>query len=103
MMVDINTKFDQLCAKIDEMKQRNTEEHEVVCAKLGRMNTALFAKDDDNEFKMTGLMVIGQRIDSHIDTVCAMGRYLRHAIVWLGSIASGVSAIWFLGFQLGWW
>lgn len=102
-MADIETKFDQLCAKIDEMKQRNTEEHEVVCAKLERMNTALFAKDDDNEFKMTGLMVIGQRIDSHIDTVCALGRFARKSLVGLGSVASAVSAIWFLGFQLGWW
>jgi len=99
----IEGKLNLLVSKIEEMTRQNSEEHKVVCGKLERMNTALFARDDDNEFKMPGLMVIGQKMNSHIDTVCALGGFIKKAFGWLGGVASGASAVWFLGFQMGWW
>jgi hypothetical protein len=102
-MTTIDQKFDQLVAKIDEMRLSNTAEHQVVCAKLEKIDTALFATDDENEYGITGLMVTARKMSSHIDTVCTLGRFTKKAAQWLAAVASAVSAIWFLGFQLGWW
>jgi len=96
-------KLDQLVSKIDTMTRQNSAEHKVVCEKLERINTALFARDDDNEFEMPGLMVTGKRMNSHIDTICALGRLIKIGFGWLGAVATGASAIWFFGFQMGWW
>lgn len=101
-MATIDQKFDQLVAKIDEMRLSNTAEHQVVCAKLEKIDTALFATDDENEYGITGLMVTARKMSSHIDTVCALGRFVRNAIIWLGGLAGGLSGILYLCFQMGW-
>lgn len=98
----LEQKFDELVCKIDEMRLSNTAEHQVVCAKIEKIDTALFATDDDNEYGVTGLMVTAKKMSSHIDTVCALGRFVRNAIIWLGGLAGGLSGILYLGFQMGW-
>ena len=66
---------------------------------LDRQDVALFARTEDNEFGMPGVMTVMQRVDAHIDVLCAWARTAKKilkAAVWtagsLGTIAGTIAA-----------
>ena len=65
---------------------------------LKSINQALFAKDSENPNGQPGLMTTARNIDSHITTVCRIGRWLRNTILSLaGLIVTVVAAARALG------
>jgi hypothetical protein len=66
---------------------------------LDRQNVALFARDPHNEFGMSGVMTVMQKVDQHIDVLCAWartGKKILKAAVWTigaaGTIAGAIAA-----------
>ena len=47
---------------------------------LRRLDTAMFAKGSDNEHGVPGVMVVVQKIDQHIDVVCAWAKTARKVL-----------------------
>lgn len=64
-----------------------------------RIETAMFARDDDNEFDSPGLMVVAKRMNDHITAVCSMARWARNFIVGTLAIIAPAVAI---AKALGW-
>lgn len=67
---------------------------------LTRINIALFAKDDNNEFESRGVMTVMRKLDHHIDTVCKLGRAAKYVAIFVVTIL-GPGAV--IGRQMGWW
>lgn len=67
--------------------------------KLGRIETAIFAETDDNEFGRPGLLVTARRLDAHMDTMCKLASLLKTGAITVVSICAGVVTI---GKTLGW-
>ena len=73
---------------------------------LRRLDTAMFAKDSDNDNGVNGVMVIMQRIDQHIDVARAWAKTIKRAIKWVGVVATTVGAVAgaaYYGRAAGWW
>lgn len=66
---------------------------------LSRINVALFAKDENNEFESPGVMTVMRKLDRHIDVVCNIGKWARAAALALIPIITAVGA---LGHEFGW-
>lgn len=64
------------------------------------VHTALFAKDDSNEFGITGLVTNMQNVVKHIEVVCSIAKFLKWSVVGTGSLAA--AAVPF-GKIFGWW
>ena len=68
-----------------------------------RMDTALFARDADNEFGCAGVMTVMQKIDQHIDTLCKVASGVRKVVkfgFWAVTGAAGTVAAMKAA---GWW
>lgn len=91
-MDDVLTKLDTLLHNHDEL----LASHE-------RVNTALFAKDDNNEFGCAGVMTVMQKIDHHIDAMCNFASWgrkmLRFGFWFITGLAGTVAAMK----AAGWW
>ena len=73
---------------------------------LKRLDTAMFSKDSDNEHGVPGVMVVMQKIDQHIDVVCAWARTVKKALKWVGVVATTIGAVAgavYYGHVAGWW
>jgi hypothetical protein len=67
-------------------------------AVINEMHTALFAKDDTNEYGVTGLMVNMQRIVRHTEVVCNIARFFKWCVVGvLGIVTPFLAALHYLG------
>lgn len=92
-----------------QVERRMQPDMQVVNEKLdvlveghARMNTALFATDDKNEFGCPGVMVVMQKIDRHVDVWCsaaAMAKRLMKFGFWFvtglaGTVATLKAAGW---------
>jgi len=78
------------------MNDRLTDaEEEIQRLKLqhNKLETALFAKDNNNEFGMPGLMVSMQKVDKHIDVTCNIAIWLRRLIVGMLGLGAPAAAI----------
>jgi hypothetical protein len=64
------------------------------------VHTALFAKDDNNDFGTAGLVVNMQSVLNHVKVVCGIARFFRWVIVGVGGMAA--AAVPF-GKIFGWW
>lgn len=64
------------------------------------VHTALFAKNDNNEFGITGLVTNMQSVVKHIEVVCSIAKFLKWSVVGTGSLAA--AAVPF-GKIFGWW
>lgn len=67
------------------------------------VHIALFAKNDDNELGITGLVISMQRILSHTEVVCNFAKFAKNIIVGGGSLAAAIAAIIALGSLFGRW
>lgn len=76
------------------------EEFQSLKGSVERIETALFAKDDNNEFEGPGLMTVARRMNEHIDAVCNITKWLRNAAVAILGIAMPTVVI---GKTFGWW
>ena len=73
---------------------------------LKRLDAAMFSKDSDNEHGVPGVMVVVQKIDQHIDVVCAWAKTIKRAIKWVGVVATTIGAVAgaaYYGRAAGWW
>lgn len=66
---------------------------------LDRQNVALFARDPHNEFGMSGVMTVLQKVDQHIEVLCSWartGKKVLKAAIWTigaaGTVAGAVVA-----------
>ena len=65
---------------------------------INEMHTALFAKDDDNEFGVAGLMVNMQKIVKHTEVTCNIARFLKWSTVSvLGVVVPILAGLHYLG------
>lgn len=61
---------------------------------LARIETALFAKDEENEFESRGLVTVMRKIDKHVDVMCNLAQGVKKlASLVGGSIIVGAS-VW---------
>ncbi len=63
---------------------------------LGHLKTAMFAKDDKNEFESPGVMTVLQKMSHHIDTVCMLGQTLKKigaALIMCGAMVTAAKVI----------
>ncbi|MCC6531513.1 MAG: hypothetical protein IT531_03110 [Burkholderiales bacterium] len=68
-------------------------------SRLDRFDTAMFAKDSDNEFNRPGLVITADRLDKHLDTICKVAVFLKNvAIGVFGAAASAAT----LAKAMGW-
>lgn len=67
------------------------------------VHIALFAKNDDNELGITGLVIIMQRILNHTEIVCNFAKFAKHLVVGGGTLAAAIAAILALGGYFGRW
>jgi hypothetical protein len=67
------------------------------------IHTALFAKNDDNDLGITGLVVSMQRVVNHSEVVCNFAKFAKRLVVGAGSLAGALAAIAAVGQLLGWW
>ena len=71
-------------------------------ATLAKFDTALFSKDSDNEHGTPGVMVILQKVNGHIDVMCAWaktGKKILKFAFWIitgagGAVAAAKAAGW---------
>jgi hypothetical protein len=85
-----------------ERRQRADVSRSEFCelkSSVARIETAMFAKDDDNEFDSPGLMVVAKRMNDHIDAVCNIARWARNFVIGTLAIAAPAVAI---AKALGW-
>lgn len=85
-----------------ERRQRTDVSRAEFCelkTSVKRIETAIFARDDDNEFQTPGLMVSAKRLNDHIDAVCTIARWARNFVVGTLAIAAPIVAI---GKTMGW-
>lgn len=64
--------------------------------RMERFETAMFARNADNEFGRPGLMVTADRLDNHLDALCKAARFFK----WIVGIVAGCAGF---GKALGWW
>jgi len=71
---------------------------------MARLNDAMFAKDENNEFESPGVMTVMQKINRHVDMMCnfaawvkKMGLFVMGLCALLGSLAGGMAAAKALG------
>tara|TARA_R110000868_G_C10592522_1_gene739724 strand:+ start:93 stop:377 length:285 start_codon:yes stop_codon:yes gene_type:complete len=64
-----------------------------VLSELKTINTALFAKDSDNEHEQVGLMVTARNIDKHITVTCNFARWGIAAAVGITGLIAFVHAV----------
>jgi hypothetical protein len=104
----------QLDAKFEEFMAKSIEDRAGIRGKVDQLelavadntrttnaiHTALFARSDDNEFGMTGLMTNMQTVLKHTEVVCNFAKFAKWSIVGLGGLAAAVLPV---GKLLGWW
>lgn len=65
---------------------------------INEVHTALFAKDDSNEFGITGLVTNMQAVVRHTEIVCNFARFCRALIIGaLGMIVPALAGAHYLG------
>lgn len=64
------------------------------------VHLALFARDDENDFGMTGLVVNMQKVLKHVEVVCGIAKFFKWLVVGVGSLTAALIPI---GQVLGWW
>lgn len=64
------------------------------------VHLALFAKNDDNELGITGLVISMQKVLTHVEVVCSYAKFFKRTILTVGGIAAALVPI---GQLLGWW
>lgn len=82
-------RLDRRMDKQDELLAQGTKMFE-------RLNTAMFAKDNKNEFESPGVMTAMQKMSSHIDTVCKLGQIIKIAgmsVIMSGAVVGAAKAI----------
>lgn len=67
------------------------------------VHLALFAKDDDNELGITGLVISMQRVLKHVEVVCGIAQFFKRLVIGGGSVAAAIAAILALGEFFGRW
>lgn len=68
--------------------------------RMDRFETALFATDENNEFRRPGLVVTANRLDAHLDAICKAAKFAKALVLGLLAGAASVAAI---GQSMGWW
>ena len=61
-----------------------------------KLNTAMFAKDEINEFESPGVMTVMQKINRHVDMMCSFAQGVHRIgrlVMWAGGIAGALAAI----------
>jgi hypothetical protein len=61
-----------------------------------KLNTAMFAKDENNEFESPGVMTVMQKISRHIDSVCLFGQAVKKAgvvIIMCGAVFAALKSM----------
>ena len=65
---------------------------------INEVHTALFAKDDSNEFGITGLVTNMQNVARHTEIVCNFARFCKALIIGaLGMIVPALAGAHYLG------
>lgn len=96
----IDAKFEAFMVESMEDRKRIRAELADNSRATNEMHTALFAKDDNNDLGITGLVVGMQTVLKHVEVVCNIARFLKWAVVGTGGIAA--AAVPF-GKIFGWW
>lgn len=67
---------------------------------LDAVHIALFAKDDENELGITGLVPSMQRVVQHVTVTCSIAKFLKRLAV---GVVGTLAALIPIGQALGWW
>ncbi len=73
---------------------------------MGRLNDAMFAKDENNEFESPGVMTVMQKINRHVDMMCNFASGVRRVgllVMWAGGVAAAAAAISTAAKAMGLW
>lgn len=70
---------------------------------LGRLDTAMFAKDSDNENGAPGVFVVIQKVNTHIDVFCALAKTAKKVIKFAFWFLTGFGGTIAAGRAAGWW
>lgn len=71
-----------------------------VRSKVNRMDTAMFASDDKNEFGRAGFVNTLNRLDAFLDVSCKIAKGIKSVALWIVAIGAAGAAITKL---LAWW
>jgi hypothetical protein len=70
------------------------------CAFKDRIDTALFAKDDNNDFGHPGIAVLMRELYQTGQVFCRLAKWAKRSIIFLVTVGAPAAAI---GKTLGWW
>ena len=72
-------------------------------ATLGRLESAMFARDADNEFQSIGVMTIMQKVDRHLDVICRLANWAKISVKWGVGTLTALAGLLAAGRAAGWW
>jgi hypothetical protein len=70
---------------------------------LARLNTAMFAEDDDNEFKSEGVLTTIKKIENHIKVTCGIANTTITLIKGTALAFIGLAGVFSAGKVMGFW
>ena len=72
-------------------------------ATLGRLESAMFARDADNEFQSIGVMTVMQKVDKHLDVLCNIAKWTKRTMAWAAGTLTALAGLLAAGRAAGWW
>lgn len=67
-----------------------SEQLDYLCREQRRTSTALFAKDEENEFESLGLMTIMKKVDNFVNAMCTLAKWLKKLLTWAFWLLTGL-------------
>lgn len=89
----IDEKFEDFMRESMADRRSIRKELEANTRTIYEMHTALFAKDDNNEFGITGLVVNMQNMVKHQEVLCNIAKFFKWLAVAAVSVATGGAAL----------
>lgn len=96
----LDAKFEAFMAESIADRKGIREELARSTRTLNEVHTALFARDDDNDLGITGLVPSMQRVMQHVNVTCGIAKFLKWSVISAGAIAAALIPISQI---LGWW
>lgn len=87
---------DEFCefrSRLDRRMDEQDAKLEIGTAVMSRLETAMFAKDEQNEFESPGVMTVMQKINRHVDMMCNVAAGVRRMgqfLMWAGGVTAAM-------------